>query len=81
MNAIRAERIHQAYLFTGSRGIGKTTIARVFAKALRCESLKDEGGWLVSVTPAPIVARLPLKLQRRCDRNRRRLQQWRRGRT
>lgn len=48
MNAIRAERIHQAYLFTGSRGIGKTTIARVFAKALRCESLKDEGGWLVS---------------------------------
>lgn len=36
MNAIRASRIHQAYLFTGSRGIGKTTIARIFAKALRC---------------------------------------------
>jgi DNA polymerase-3 subunit gamma/tau len=37
MNAIRAERIHQAYLFTGSRGIGKTSIARIFAKVIRCE--------------------------------------------
>ena len=37
MNAIRAKRIHQAYLFTGSRGIGKTSIARIFAKAIRCE--------------------------------------------
>ena len=36
-NAIRADRIHQAYLFTGSRGIGKTSIARIFAKVLRCE--------------------------------------------
>ena len=38
MNAIRGERIHQAYLFTGSRGIGKTSIARIFAKVIRCES-------------------------------------------
>jgi DNA polymerase-3 subunit gamma/tau len=37
MNSIRAKRIHQAYLFTGSRGIGKTSIARIFAKAIRCE--------------------------------------------
>ncbi len=37
MNAIRSQRIHQAYLFTGSRGIGKTSIARIFAKAIRCE--------------------------------------------
>jgi DNA polymerase-3 subunit gamma/tau len=40
-NAIRAERIHQAYLFTGSRGIGKTSIARIFAKVLRCENVID----------------------------------------
>lgn len=36
-NAIRTDRVHQAYLMTGSRGIGKTSIARIFAKALRCE--------------------------------------------
>jgi DNA polymerase-3 subunit gamma/tau len=39
MNSIRAKRIHQAYLFTGSRGIGKTSIARIFAKAIRCENV------------------------------------------
>jgi DNA polymerase-3 subunit gamma/tau len=38
MNAIRFNRVHQAYLFTGSRGIGKTSIARIFAKILRCEN-------------------------------------------
>lgn len=37
-NAIRLDRIHQAYLLTGSRGIGKTSIARIFAKIVRCES-------------------------------------------
>src|SRR5580693_7711693 len=43
MNAIRAERIHQAYLFTGSRGIGKTSIARIFAKVIRCENTVTDG--------------------------------------
>ena len=38
MNAIKSGRVHQAYLMTGSRGIGKTSIARIFAKALRCEN-------------------------------------------
>jgi DNA polymerase-3 subunit gamma/tau len=47
-NAIRANRLHQAYLFTGSRGIGKTSIARIFAKAIRCEKSRFEGDWLIS---------------------------------
>ncbi len=38
MNAIRTDRVHPAYLMTGSRGIGKTSIARILAKAVRCES-------------------------------------------
>ncbi len=48
MNAIKTNRIHQAYLFTGSRGIGKTSIARIFAKAIRCETAKVEGELILS---------------------------------
>jgi len=36
-NAISMERLHHAYLFTGPRGIGKTSTARIFSKALNCE--------------------------------------------
>lgn len=37
-NALKLERVHHAFLFSGTRGVGKTTIARVFAKALNCET-------------------------------------------
>ncbi len=48
MNAIRSDRIHQAYLFTGSRGIGKTSIARIIAKVMRCPGNSWDGQWLNS---------------------------------
>ena len=54
-NAIETQRIHHAYLFTGGRGIGKTSMARIFAKNLRCQFLKPASNSPSNTTPLNIA--------------------------